>query len=114
MDLARELAKYTNDFIFQDLPSEVLHQIKRVLLDMVGCVIGGYPSEAIKIILELIKELVHAAETTVFGSSLKSFCLNVTLANGAMVRYLNYNDSAFIIKGGAYKSGYRRSLQQTC
>jgi 2-methylcitrate dehydratase len=94
---------------FQDLPPDVVHQTKRVVLDTLGCAIGGYASEASRVIQELIKELGHPEEATVFGSGMKTSCLNAVLANGAMVRYLDYNDTAFIIQEETYRTGYHPS-----
>jgi len=104
-----ELAKYARSLTFQDLPKDVIHQTKRVVLDTLGCAIGGYESEASQVIQEVVKELGHPGEATVFGSGLRTSCLNAALANGAMVRYLDYNDTAFIIQGETYRTGYHPS-----
>ena len=109
MGIARELAKYAMNLTYPDLPSDVIHQTKRVLLDTLGCAIGGYDSEARHALEEYIKESGHPGEATVFGSGLKTSCLNATLANGAMVRYLDYNDTAFILQGETYRTGYHPS-----
>ena len=87
----------------------MVHQTKRVLLDTLGCAIGGYDSEAREAIEAYIKESGHPGEATVFGSGLRTSCLNATLANGAMVRYLDYNDTAFILQGETYRTGYHPS-----
>jgi 2-methylcitrate dehydratase len=109
MSTAQKLAQYVINLRFQDLPQDVIHQTKRVMLDTLGCAIGGYASEASQTIQELIKELGHLEETTVFGSGLKTSCLNAALVNGVMVRYLDYNDTAFIIQGETYRTGYHPS-----
>jgi 2-methylcitrate dehydratase len=109
LSVARELAKYVASLTFQDLPPDVIHQTKRVVLDTLGCAIGGYDSEATRAIQELIKELGHPGEATVFGSGLRTSCLNAAFANGAMVRYLDYNDTAFILQGETYRTGYHPS-----
>ncbi len=109
MTVARELAKRVRDFKFDDIPSDVVHQTKRMMLDTLGCAIGGYESEASRAIQQLIEEAGHPAESTVIGSGLRTSCLYATLANGAMVRYLDYNDTAFILRGEAYSSGYHPS-----
>ena len=109
MSVALELAKYVRSLIFEDLPSDVIHQIKRLTLDTLSCAIGGYASEASKIIQDYIRESGHPYEATVFGSGLRTSCLNAALANGAMVRYLDYNDTAFIIQGETYRTGYHPS-----
>ena len=109
MSVARELAKKVRDFKFSDIPTDVIHQTKRMMLDTLGCAIGGYESEASRTIQEFIKEAGHPAESTVFGSGIRTSCLNATLANGAMVRYLDYNDTAFILQGETYRTGYHPS-----
>ena len=109
MSIARELAKYSIGFTFQDVPADVVHQTKRIVLDTLGCAIGGYASDASRAIQELIIELRHPEEAMVFGSGMRTSCLNAVLANGAMVRYLDYNDTAFILQGETYRTGYHPS-----
>lgn len=109
MSVARELARYAVGLTFEDMPPDVVHQTKRIVLDTLGCAIGGYASGASRAIQELIKEMGHPEEATVFGSGMRTSCLNAALANGAMVRYLDYNDTAFIIQGETYRTGYHPS-----
>jgi len=109
MSIARELAKHAKSLTFEDLPSDVIHQTKRLMLDTLGCAIGGYASDASRIIQDVIRDSGHLEESTVFGSGLRTSCLNATLANGAMVRYLDYNDTAFILQGETYRTGYHPS-----
>jgi 2-methylcitrate dehydratase len=109
MSGARELAKYAASLTFRDLPLDVIHQTKRVVLDTLGCAIGGYDSDASRAIHALIRELGNPEEATVFGSGIKTSCLNAAFANGAMVRYLDYNDTAFILQGETYRTGYHPS-----
>lgn len=109
MSVARELAQYVISLNFQDLPSDVVYQTKRFLLDTLGCAIGGYSSKASSIIQRLIKELGGPKEATVVGSGLRTSCLNAALTNGVMVRYLDYNDNAFIKAEGIYKTDYHAS-----
>ena len=109
MSIARELAKHAKSLTFEDLPPDVIHQTKRLMLDTLGCAIGGYASDASRIIQDVISDSGHIEESTVFGSGLRTSCLNATLANGAMVRYLDYNDTAFILQGETYRTGYHPS-----
>lgn len=109
MGIARALARFALDTRFEDLPEDVVHQTKRVLLDTLGCAIGGYESEARSALEAYVREAGHPNEATVFGSGLETSCLNATLINGAMVRYLDYNDTAFILQGDTYRTGYHPS-----
>jgi len=109
MTVAGELARYAASVSFEEIPADVVHQAKRVMLDTLGCAIGGYASEATHAIEALIRDLNHPQEATVFGSGVKTSCLNAAFVNGAMVRYLDYNDTAFILQGETYRTGYHPS-----
>jgi len=109
MSIARTLARQVVHFGFQDLPPDVIHQTKRVMLDTLGCAIGGYDNDASRAIQDLIKEMGDREEATVFGTGLRTSCMNAALVNGAMVRYLDYNDTAFILQGKTYRTGYHPS-----
>jgi len=109
MSVARDLAKYAISVTFQELPPNVVHQTKRLVLDTLGCAVGGYPSEVSRITQELIKESGGPEEATVIGSGIKTSCLNATLANGAMVRYLDYNDTTYFTREGLSRLGYHPS-----
>ncbi|MFP4037469.1 MAG: MmgE/PrpD family protein, partial [Desulfobacteraceae bacterium] len=109
MSIALELAEYSAGLSFDDLPDEVVHQTKRLVLDTLGCAIGGYQSETGGILREFAHEAGHPAEASVLVSGGKTSALMAALVNGAMVRYLDYNDTAFIIQGEVYRSGYHPS-----
>jgi 2-methylcitrate dehydratase len=109
MSVAEELAGKALEYTFTDIPSDVVHQTKRLVLDTLGCAIGGYGSEASRILQSYIRETGHPGESTVFGSGIRTSCVNAALANGAMVRYLDYNDTAFILQGDTYRTGYHPS-----
>jgi len=92
MTVAEKLASEAKELTFSELPPEVIHQVKRLMLDTVGVAFGGYLSDSSQIIQSVIKEIKEPTESTVFGSGLKTSCLYATLANGVMVRYLEFMD----------------------
>jgi 2-methylcitrate dehydratase len=77
----------------------VIHETKRLVLDTFGCAIGAYTGEPSRIIQGLIKELGGPKESTVIGSGLRTSCLNAMLANGVMVRFLDFNDTYLLTVG---------------
>lgn len=99
MTLSQDLVKLSFDPVFRNLPAETLHEAKRTILDMVGCAIGGYSGTASGIMRDLAAELGGPAEATIIGSGEKTSCLNAVLANGVMVRYLDFNDTYLIPVG---------------
>ena len=109
MTLSRQLAEEVLRFEARDLPPDVIHQTKRLVLDTLGCAIGGYSSEASKGLQALIVELGGPAEATVVGSGVRTSCLNATLVNGVMARYLDYNDAVVTQVGDTFRVGYHPS-----
>ncbi len=109
MSVASELARYALSCAYNDLPPDVIQQTKRLLIDTLGCAIGGYSSDTSRILQKQFIELGGKEESTVIGSGIRTSCFNAALINGAMVRYLDYNDTAFIIEGDIYRSGYHPS-----
>jgi 2-methylcitrate dehydratase len=86
------LCSYTCSLTFADLPTEVVHQAKRLLVDTVGCAIGGYPSAPSKIARALADMVSSRQPATVLGSGQQTSLDLATFANGVMIRYLDFND----------------------
>jgi len=102
--IAEQLAAEAKNLAFGDLPIEVVHQVKILVLDTLGVAFGGYLSQPSQMLQSLVKDLGGPAESTVFGSGLKTSCLHATLANGVMVRHLDYTDRGFLNKEAAGKN----------
>jgi 2-methylcitrate dehydratase len=102
MTIAKQIADYSLELNYHRLPQDVIHAAKRSLLDTIGCAIGGYTSEASQIYQSLVTELGKSTEATIIGSGIKTDCLNATMANGIMVRYLDYMDQISIPVGQWY------------
>jgi len=106
MTIAEQLAHEAKEVTFRELPPEVVHEVKRQVLDTLGISFGGYLSEPSQILQSMIKEMNGPAESTVFGSGLKTSCLYATLANGAMARYLDYMNRCFLTKEALINMGH--------
>jgi 2-methylcitrate dehydratase len=99
MTIARDLARFSMGLKFEELPKDVIQEAKRAVLDTIGCAIGGYSGDASRIIRDLSQELGGEKESTIIGSGMQTSCLNAILANGVMVRYLDFNDTYLIPVG---------------
>jgi len=102
MTIARAIADYSLGIGYENLPPEVIHAAKRALLDTLGCAVGGFNSEASQIYQSLTKEMGESSDATVIGSGARADCLNAAMANGIMVRYLDYMDQISIPVGKWY------------
>ena len=47
--IADYLSDYAASLTFADLPAEVVHHAKRMLIDTLGCALGGFSSEPSKV-----------------------------------------------------------------
>ena len=47
--LVEQLSTYALRLRYDDLPAEVVHQAKRLVIDTVGCALGGYWNETVRI-----------------------------------------------------------------
>ncbi len=90
--LAERLSSYSTSLQYQDLPFEVSHQAKRLIIDTLGCAIGGYNSEPSKIARDLAATVTSRQPATIIGSGQTTSPDLATFANGIMIRYLDYND----------------------
>ena len=73
------MKKISNDLVtfligteFKHLPSEVVHEAKRSLLDAFGCAVAGVATDKGKISIALAKRLGGPRESTILGEATKS------------------------------------------
>jgi 2-methylcitrate dehydratase len=90
--MASKLSTYTTALAFADLPVDVVHQAKRLLVDTLGCAIGGYVSEPSKIARAIAETVSSRRPATILGSGQQTSVDLATFANGVMIRYLDFND----------------------
>ena len=90
--LVQQLSSYTARLRFEDLPGEVVHQAKRLLIDTVGCALGGYWSEPARIARDVAATVRSSEPVTVIGNGERSSPDLATFANGVMIRFLDFND----------------------
>src|SRR3954464_14675169 len=90
--LVEQLSRYASGLAFNDLPPEVVHQAKRLLIDTVGCALGGYWSEPARIARDLAATVRSSEPVTVIGNGERTSPDLGTFANGVMIRFLDFND----------------------
>jgi 2-methylcitrate dehydratase len=86
------LSDYTAALTFESLPGEVVHHAKRMLIDTLGCAIGGFTSEPSQVAQALAGAVSSQQPATVLGSGQQTSLDLATFANGVMMRYLDFND----------------------
>ena len=87
-----QLAEFTKKLHFSDLDGKTVKNVKRFLLDSIGCAFGGSLTHDVKIMLDFYNEIGGKEEATVINSTKKLPMINQVLLNSLMIRALDYND----------------------
>ena len=103
MSLAHKIAEFACDTAYEDLSSEAIHEVKRRLIDSMGCAMGAWLAEPAKIARNLASLSASELGATVVGTRHASTPELAAFANGTMFRYLDYNDT-YLSKEPAHPS----------
>ena len=90
--IARQISEYSVGLEFENLPEDVVHEVKRYMYDSIGCAYGGYHTRDVNIFRDIYMDIGGKGESTVLGFGDKLPAVNVTLINSLMVRALDFND----------------------
>jgi len=91
--LADRLAHYSRTLRYEDLPGAVVHEVKRRILDSLGCAVGAWNAPPCRIARRIAESVKVAGGATLWGTGHKTLPDLAAFANGAMVRYLDFNDT---------------------
>jgi 2-methylcitrate dehydratase len=91
-NIAEQLASYSSNLYYRDLPSETTHLAKRMMIDTIACALGGYHSMPSQIARDIAATVTSTQPCTVMGSGETTSADLATFANGVMIRYLDFND----------------------
>ena len=91
--ILNHLCDYALQLSYRDLPKEVIRRTKDIVLDTVGCALGGAGSPPAKIARAAASEITSTSLSTVLVSGRKTSPDLAAFANGVMIRYLDFNDT---------------------
>ena len=94
-EITRALVKYGLELKFEDIPEDVVREVKLRILDSIGVALPAYFSEPVSILRQLLAEL-HCSSSycTPYLMSREAVPLDwAALASSLMIRYLDFNDT---------------------
>ena len=91
--LVNQLTSYALQLSYDNLPQEVVGRTKHLILDTVECALGAAPSPPATIARAMAAEVSSATPATVMVGGQETSPDLAAFANGAMIRYLDYNDT---------------------
>lgn len=91
--LGNRLASWAASLRYDDLPPEAVHECKRRLIDSIGCALGAYHSAPARIARQEAMSVTDERGASILGTKHRTTPSLAAFANGAMVRYLDFNDT---------------------
>src|ERR1700719_2511917 len=101
--LAHQLANYACELKFEDLSKEVVHEVKRRVIDSLGCALGAWNEEPCVIARNVALEFSAKRGSTIIGTTHQGPPDWAAFANGCCIRYFDYNDT-YLSKEPAHPS----------
>jgi 2-methylcitrate dehydratase len=101
--LAQRLSEYAVGLEFSQLPPEVVHEVKRRVIDSLGCALGAWNAEPCVIARRVAARFAAERGATLWGTSHRVPPDWAAFANGCLVRYLDFNDT-YLSKEPAHPS----------
>jgi 2-methylcitrate dehydratase len=90
---AAHISSYVLSFKADRLPSDVIHEVKRRILDSTACAYGALDSKVAKILIKACSKVKSKFKASVLGKKKPVFYEEAAFVNGALVRYLDFNDT---------------------
>jgi 2-methylcitrate dehydratase PrpD len=88
--VTERLANFVSRTQYADLPADVVHETKRILLDVLGCALGSVNLPKSTISIEVAREFGGRPEATILGSREKTSAPLAAFANGELMNALDY------------------------
>jgi 2-methylcitrate dehydratase len=90
--IVEQLSAYAAALRYEQLPPEVVHQAKRLIVDTIGCALGGAGSAPADIARAMAGTVTSTRPATVMVSGQRTSPDLAAFANGVMIRFLDFND----------------------
>lgn len=87
------LSAYVNTAQFDDFPGDVVTRAKYLILDNIGCALGGTQTGVGKKYLKVAVNWKGIPESTVMGIGSKVSCLNAAYVNAQLANVLDFDDT---------------------
>src|SRR5438045_2292152 len=101
--LAHQFAEYACALRFEDLSRDTVHEVKRRLIDSIGCALGAWNEEPCRIAREVASEFSAKHGATIIGTHHQAPPDWAAFATGCCIRYFDYNDT-YLSKEPAHPS----------
>ena len=91
--VTRELAEYASGIRFEDYPAEVIERAKTLILDNIGCMLGGSRNKLGRTLLDPVRNMGGMPEATIVGGGARVPATQAAFINGTTANALDYDDT---------------------
>ena len=102
--ITQELAGFTVNTRWEDLPESIIQEVKKVLMEHIGVTLAALSTDKGKMMVSLGRRLGGTPESSILGIGDKVSCTNAALVNGELMITLDYHanmsfghDGTFIV-----------------
>ncbi|MGD9676426.1 MAG: MmgE/PrpD family protein [Candidatus Bipolaricaulia bacterium] len=90
--ISRRMAQFALGLRYADIPEAARHEVKRFLLDSVGCALAAVDHEDTLQAYEYVRQLGGRPQATIIGHGTRTDMANAALLNALLIRAMDYND----------------------
>ncbi|WP_126428118.1 MmgE/PrpD family protein [Brevibacillus marinus] len=91
--VSKALARFARRVQYESLPEQTVAEVKRRVIDTLGCLVSGYDADASIAARKLAERYEQPRGATIIGRGKKAAVDVAAFANGTAIRYLDYNDT---------------------
>ena len=92
---AELLSDYLGRLSFDKIPKSAIHAAKRLIIDSMGCTLGGTRLPQGRSVIDLFANLSGKEECTIAGSSKRIPCIHAGYVNSYLGNLLDFDDTYF-------------------
>lgn len=96
-DTVQQLARFVVDTAYEDLPDDVIHAAKFLLLDSIGCALASVTTDRGKMSIALARKMGGPPECSIIGMGDKISTVAASFVNGELI---NTTDNDTLMPGG--------------
>jgi 2-methylcitrate dehydratase PrpD len=92
-EVTRTIAEFASKLCYEDIPSDIRERAKVYILDSLGCSIGGYLTEAGRIIVDFFTSMGGIPESQIIATGQRIPCLHAVYVNAYLSNALDFDDT---------------------
>ena len=92
-ELAEQLASYADELEYADLDADTVQTVKERVIDSLACAYAGVDHEPVQNVLGYTTEKTGEPTASLLCEDRTASVEHATLANGTLIRYLDWNDT---------------------